>query len=597
MGTLVLSQNRFLRFLLAFCAVFFSISRMAESQPVARSGPLIAELENSTLCGPDLIISISTGNKNSTVFQTRDVEQLIGAIRLASSMECGSEPNSIRLTESNGMEFKYNASARKTANWALVESQSDAPRPKAMPVLRYRGGQDKRCAALTAWAKDANSEAEIAWLFKSQNFKAVFGQTFLSLKDRKLRKITIDLSRCAIHQDLIWTAFGPLNYRSMETNGAQERYAKFDRLRRAAEASADAPLGPFRLDRAGYLIQSTPRFDIHFLASRWEDGVRPQCPDTDIANISIIHKVDDDFQIDASYLRAAFADKDFAAPLRANCPGVAGVNAEHYYFQRPMAYNQDPLTLEQAVSSQLQHPVLKTTYRFGAPNSFSADGILKRIGSYAYTDILRYNANGRRTDQQIAAQNEREAEIKRLTIENAERVRIGREARATWFANEKKLSNWPLGDNQLFDVYVRTGTKSGAPPNGRTLSDNMGRRDMLAAMAGQESFTPYNNHFLVVAYVEQASRLCGADTPNGATTFALSASRDGYVVNEDTVTVDRKLAARYERSKRHLGITYRPLILRDVQELQGHMRPLYDSWHCSGPEWKKYIDGLNNPNG
>jgi hypothetical protein len=456
--------------------------------------------------------------------------------------------------------------------------------PAAMAQTKFGGNAQKRCQALQQWVGVQDTTVDLARIFRDEHFVPVFGRSYDSMKDKHLRGVYRTLYGCALPRnvsDALYTAFAPISYRTLDKNGAKNRYITFRQLVDSARGQGPQPKGPYLLHKAGLRIHSQPDLDIHFRAGEWQQANEKRCgADGDATRRVAVHKVDDDFPITEEYLRRVLYSGLIDELMSKSCPASTATNVSHYFSEHPINRDAQELSEEAAVNTSLQREVLSSWSRPSKPGDVSFRGLLKDIRGYAYTDVTRYVRNGQKADWQLQLAEEK--------LREAEAARLAREARIVarqaWFAREKPASNWPLGDDALFDIYMLGGVSTVPAPHFRERPEN--DRDGRGSRIVE-------NRFTVLAYVETASKRCGAKTPNGATVFELSSQRGDGPISTAQVTVDRSLADTYETTKRLMGISYRILDLYEVKQTSARMEPLFDQWVCGGPEWARFIRGLD----
>lgn len=453
--------------------------------------------------------------------------------------------------------------------------------PAAMAQTKFSGNAQKRCSALQQWVGPQDTTVNLAKIFRDEHFVPVFGRSYYEMKDKHLSGVYRTLYGCTLPRnvsDTLYTAFAPISYRTLNKNGARDRYNEFRKLVDAGQGSAAK--GPYLLHKAGLRIHSQPEFDIHFRATEWQEASERKCgSSSDPTRLVAVHNVGDNFPITEAYIQKMLYNGLIDQLVSNHCPNTTSINVDHYFSGHPIDRDEKELSEAEAVQTLLQQEVLTSWSRINRPGDVSFHGLLRDIRGYSYSDIARYVLNGQQADWQLqlAEEKSNDAEAARL----ARDARIA--ARQEWFVKEKPASNWPLGDNRLFDVYVLGGASTVPPPH---------PHERMSEEYNKYGSLRIENRFLVLAYVETASNICGANTPNGATAFELSSQRGDGPISTAKVTVDLALANKYEATKRLMGISYRILDLHEVKKESSELQPLFDEWQCGGPEWARFIRGI-----
>lgn len=328
--------------------------------------------------------------------------------------------------------------------------------------------------------------------------------------------------------------------------------------------------------KAGEVVHQGPNFTIHTLSivpirpNEYCGGGRYPA-----LNLQVVFDVDDDFQLDETFLETALPYALVRGIADEICPDAVIITTSHFFKDRFIGPYKEISDRETVSRSRSEMAFSTLNYAADQGNQPVYSNRL-RIDGRSWNDVVAFNAAGQKTEDQIAFERAREKE--RQTYQ-AQSDAIGR-VRDDYFTAKKAALKWPAGDTWMFDVYVRGGTGEPVPP--ARSPEQEGALGLYPSRDG-----------MLLAYVEEAQRQCGAVSPNGTAEigFTLTDQQSGAVTASESYPVDVKLYEAYRAAKLSTG-AYNIFSLSNIKRYQGDLKRLFGLWPCDGPQFGRFIDGI-----
>ena len=293
-------------------------------------------------------------------------------------------------------------------------------------------------------------------------------------------------------------------------------------------------------------------------------------------NLQVVFDVADDFQLDEAYLMSVLPYSRLRDIADRICPDAVIITTSHFFKGRFIGPKKE--IADQATLSRTRREMAFSTLNYSNDQG-NKPVYTNRLGikGRSWNDVKAFNDAGFKTEDQIAFEREREKERQAYKAKSDAIAKV----RSDYFQARKAELSWPSGDNWMFDVYM-AGRQSGPPPPPRSPEWSRQLRFDYPTRGG-----------MVLAYVEEARKKCGALSPNGTAPigFTLTDGDTGAEVNRQTFPVDVKLYDLYRAEKLSTG-AYNAISLSLIKSYQDDMAPLFARWACDGPQFARFIDGI-----
>jgi len=327
---------------------------------------------------------------------------------------------------------------------------------------------------------------------------------------------------------------------------------------------------------AGDLVYQGPNFSIHTLR-RVTIRKNDSCAGGryPMLNLQVVFDVPDDFQLDEDYLVSALPYSRLREIADRICPDAVIIGTSHFFKDRFIGQHKQITDAATVARTRSEMAFSSLTYSQDSNNEPVYSNRL-RINGRSWDDVKAFNDAGFKTEDQLAYERERERE-RQMYQARSDRIGTTRDA---YFTERKAALRWPSGDNWTFDVYMRGHGGTEPPPRSPEQRQSV------------EQHYPSRDGMLL-AYVEEAQRQCGAVSPNGTEMigFTLTNELTGSVSDSQAFPVDRKLYDAYRAAKLSGG-AYNVFSLSQVKSYQNDLRSLFGLWACDGPEFGDFIEGI-----